>query len=133
MSKSALEEAKRAWASEFAGLSPDEVDQRVRGFGVMVRGIAQYGHLSVERFAELMGLEVPQAKELFEGLAAVGMQMDESGNILGAALTACETPHTVRVVGKELYASCSLDTLFIPGLLGGFMRATRAATQSFFA
>ena len=114
----ALEEAKKAWASEYAGLSPDEIDQRVRGFGAMVRGIARDGHLSVERFAELIGLGVPEAKELFEGLAAVGMQMDESGNILGAALTARETPHKMRVAGKDLYAWCSLDTLFIPGLLG---------------
>ena len=28
-----------------------------------------------------------------------------------------ETPHMVRVAGKELYAGCSLDTLVIPGLL----------------
>ncbi len=55
---------------------------------------------------------------MYEGLAAVGMQMDEPGNILGAALTARETPHKVRVAGKQLYAWCSLDTLFIPGLLG---------------
>ncbi len=115
---SVLEDAKSAWASEYAGLSPDEIDQRVRGFGAMVRGIAKDGHLSVARFAELMGLGVSEAKELFEGLAAVGMQMDESGNILGAALTARETPHKMRITGKELYAWCSLDTLFIPGLLG---------------
>lgn len=84
----------------------------------MVRGIAKDGHLSVERFAELMGLGVPEAKEFFDGLAAVGMQMDEDGNILGAALTARETPHKIRLAGKDLYAWCSLDTLFIPGLVG---------------
>lgn len=84
----------------------------------MVRGIAKDGHLSVERFAELMGLGVPEAKELFDGLATVGMQMDEDGNILGAALTARETPHKIRLAGKDLYAWCSLDTLFIPGLVG---------------
>ena len=83
----------------------------------MVRGIAKDGHLSVERFAELMGLGVSEAKELFDGLATVGMQMDEDGNILGAALTARETPHKIRLAGKDLYAWCSLDTLFIPGLL----------------
>lgn len=113
-----LDDAKRAWASEYAGLSQAEIDQRARDFGAMVRGIAKDGHLSVTRFAEMMGLGVPQATELFEGLAAVGMQMDERANILGAALTARETPHKVRVAGKELYAWCSLDTLSIPGLLG---------------
>ena len=113
-----LDDAKEAWASEYAGLSREEIDQRVRGFGAMVTGIAKDGVLSVERFAELMGLEVEPAREVFAGLFAAGMQKDESGNIVGAALTAVETPHKMRVAGKELYAWCSLDTLFIPGLLG---------------
>ena len=46
------------------------------------------------------------------------MQRDEAGNIVGAALTTRETPHKVRVGGRDLYAWCALDTLFIPGLLG---------------
>jgi alkylmercury lyase len=113
-----LDAAKQAWASEYAGLSQAEIDQRVRGFGAMVRGIAEAGVLSAERFAELMGLEAETASEVFEGLFAAGMQKDESGNIVGAALTTRETPHKMRVAGKELYAWCALDTLFIPGILG---------------
>ena len=64
-----------------------------------------------------MGLDVSTAKEAFAGLSAVGMQTDENGSILGAASTARETPHKVRVAGKQLFAWCALDTLFIPGLL----------------
>jgi alkylmercury lyase len=84
----------------------------------MIRAIAEEGVVSFERFAELTGLDGETAKALFAGLSAGGMQTDESGNILGAALTARETPHRVRVAGKDLYAWCALDTLFIPGLLG---------------
>jgi alkylmercury lyase len=113
-----LNDAKEAWASEYAGLTREEIDQRVRGFGAMVRGIAEDGVLSVERFAERMGLDIEPAREVFAGLFAAGMQKDESGNIVGAALTALETPHKMRLAGKELYAWCALDTLFIPGLLG---------------
>ena len=115
---SALEQAKRAWAGEYAGLSPAAIEQRVRGFTAMVRAIAEEGVLSFERFAELMGLQRAAAEALFARLSAAGMQTDESGNILGAALTTRETPHGVRVAGKDLYAWCALDTLFIPGLLG---------------
>ena len=115
---SQLEKAKRAWASDYSGLSQGEIDQRVRGFGAIVRAIAEEGALSVERFAELMHLELPTAEALFAGLSAAGMQRNENGDILGAALTTHETPHKVRVAGKELYAWCALDTLFIPGLLG---------------
>ena len=118
MSVSALDEAKRAWESDYAGLSEGEIDERVRGFTGMLRAISAEGALSAERFAELMGLEVSKAEQLFSGLAAMGMQSDDSGNIIGAALTTRETPHRVRIAGRELYAWCALDTLFIPGLLG---------------
>jgi alkylmercury lyase len=46
------------------------------------------------------------------------MQTDGAGSLVGAALTTAETPHLMRVAGKELFAWCALDTLFIPGLLG---------------
>ncbi len=55
--------------------------------------------------------------ELFQSLAASGMQLDADGNVVGAALIARPTPHRLRVQGRDLYAWCSLDTLFLPGLL----------------
>ena len=86
-------------------------------FTAMVRAVAAEGVLAVERFSELSGLAIPRARELFQELSAIGLESDESGNIVGAALTTRETSHAVRVAGKELYAWCALDTLFIPGLL----------------
>ena len=90
----------------------------MRGFTVIVRALAKEGALGPERFAELMGLEVSEAQQLFAELAAIGMQVDEDGNVVGAALTTRETQHAVRVAGRDLYAWCALDTLFIPGLVG---------------
>ena len=52
------------------------------------------------------------------GFATMGVQVDAQGNIVGAALAARQTAHRVQLGGKELYAWCALDTLFIPGLLG---------------
>ncbi len=73
MDVSALHEAKRAWESDYAGLSEGEIDERVRGFTAMLRAISAEGALSAGRFAELMGLEVSKAEQLFSGLAAMGM------------------------------------------------------------
>ncbi len=113
-----LEDAKRAWASTYDGLSQDEIDQRVRGLTALVRAVLDEGAISPERFAKLLGLPVSSARELFSGLAAMGMQSDEDGNIVGAALTLRETPHRIHLNEQELYAWCALDTLFIPGLVG---------------
>ena len=118
MELSRLEEAKRAWATDYAGLSQEQVDQRVLGFAELVQGVARAGGVSPAEFAAKLGIVPSRAKELFAGLAAMGVQVDEQGNIVGAALTARQTEHRVQVGDQQLYAWCALDTLFIPGLLG---------------
>ena len=125
-----LEEAKRAWATHYAGLSQEEIDQHVLGFSELAQGIAQSGAVSPEEFASRLGIEPSRATLLFARLATMGIQVDDQGNVVGAALTARQTAHRVRVGGKELYAWCALDTLFIPGLLGeeGEVSSTCAAS-----
>jgi alkylmercury lyase len=115
---SRLERAKRAWAGQFAGLSQAEIADRMRGFATIVRAIATSGGLSPERFAEAVGSGESSAEEFLADLGAIGMQFDRTGRIVGAALSTQESAHKVHVRGKNLYAWCALDTLFIPGLLG---------------
>lgn len=115
---SGLEEAKQAWATHFAGLSQEEIDQRVLGFSALVEGIARSGAISPEEFASKLGTEPSRAKDIFAEFASMGVQIDEQGNAVAAALTARQTAHRIQVGGRELYAWCALDTLFIPGLLG---------------
>ena len=117
MSRAALEEAKVAWAQSYAGLTQAEVDRRVTGFTTLVRGIARSGGVTPEDFSRGTALSPEQASEVFEGLAAIGLERDAGGRIVGAALTTTRTPHAVTVAGRSLFAWCALDTLFIPGLL----------------
>ncbi len=118
MAAFSLDDAKRAWARSYEGLSEEDIDQRVLGFAALVQGIARAGAVSPEAFASTLGIEPSRAKELFARLETMGVQVDERGSIVGAALTARPTTHRVEVSGKTLYAWCALDTLFIPGLLG---------------
>jgi hypothetical protein len=90
-----LKEAKKAWASGYSGLSQTEVDDRVRGFSALVRLIAEEGAVTPTRFAEYLGLDVSRAERVLVELEAVGMQTDDAGHIVGAALTTNETPHKV--------------------------------------
>ncbi len=113
-----LDDAKQAWARSYEGLGQEEIDQRVLGFAALVQGIAGHGAVSPDEFGTELGIDSSRAKEVLAGLATIGVQVDQSGNVVGAALTALETPHRIEVGGKELYAWCALDTLFIPGLLG---------------
>ena len=112
-----LGEVKAAWARGYEGLSSEELDRRVRGFAALVRGIAETGAVTPDEFGHQTGLNVDEATELFSVFAALGMQVNESGNIVGAALTTTPTPHSLSFGGRKLYAWCALDALFIPGLL----------------
>lgn len=77
------------------------------------------GHpVSPEQFAELTGVPVEEAGEIFEALQRGGADFDTSGRLVGLVLTQRPTPHSFRLDGLELYAWCALDTLFLPGLIG---------------
>ncbi len=113
-----LDEAKVAWARSYEGLTDEEVDRRVMGFTALVRGIAANGVVTPEDFSRDTSLSPAQASELFESLAAFGLERDAAGRIVGAALTTRPTLHAIFIPGRKLFAWCALDTLFIPGLLG---------------
>ena len=115
--RAGLEEARAAWARAYEGLTQAEVDRRVTGLTALVRGIARSGAVTPEDFSRETALSAEQASEVFEELAAIGLERDDEGRIVGAALTTTRTPHAVTFAGRSLFAWCALDTLFIPGLL----------------
>lgn len=118
MSERALDTAKAAWARGYQGLSQQETDRRVHGLAALIRSIAKTGAVTADDFGRQTGLEADKANELFSGFAALGMELDGSGNVIGAALTTTPTPHRISFGGRKLFAWCALDTLFIPGFVG---------------
>jgi len=47
-----------------------------------------------------------------------GADFDADGSLIGSALTLRPTPHKLTVNGRQMFAWCALDTMFIPGLVG---------------
>lgn len=113
-----LDDAKAAWAGTLGDRSEEEKDRLALATAAIVRGIAEHGSISPEALGAQLGLETERARELFPGLANLGMEIDGDGNIIGAALTSTKTPHAIRLGDRQLYAWCALDTLLIPGLVG---------------
>ncbi len=111
-------EVLRAWTATRAGASEEESNQQILRFSAIVRAILEESPVSPERCATAIGLPPERVREVFQGLSASGVQFDPDGNLVGAALTPVETPHRFRVKGRDLYAWCALDALFLPGLLG---------------
>jgi alkylmercury lyase len=117
MTRAALRELVDAWLAGEAALTQAERDRRILGFTALVQGIAARGAVTPAEFAERTGLPLEDSSGVLRALAAGGVELDEYGNLVGAALTTRPTPHHFQVRGRDLYAWCALDALFLPGLL----------------
>lgn len=116
MSAPDLQRAIDAWSAT-EGSDQEESDARILGYVSMLRAIAERGAMSPDEYAAATGRPPDQIAELFRSLASAGFQVDDGGNVVGAALTTRPTPHLFRVKDRDLYAWCALDALFLPGLL----------------
>ena len=112
-----LEAVIAAWRADSAALPLDELDRRILGLTALVQGIADRGAVPAMELAAHLGTSRDEAAALLRSLAVGGVELAEDGSAVGAALTTRPTPHRFRVRGKDLYAWCALDTLFLPGLI----------------
>ena len=80
--------------------------------------IAQGTPVTTEQIATTLGLRLDQVSEVLDPLRAYGCEFNTDGHLVGAILTQKPTPHRFRLEGRDLYAWCALDTLFLPALLG---------------
>ena len=72
---------------------------------------------SAEIVASAGGMPLDDVRSVFSQFRAAGLELDAEGSVVGAALTLNPTRHRFRVQGRELYAWCSLDTMFLPAFL----------------
>lgn len=117
MSQADLSRLIASWCAGDERLAQDEIDRRILAFTAIARAISEKGVASREEFAATTGLPLEQVSDLFQRLAVSGIEFDDAGNVIGAALTTRPTPHRFHVRDRDLYAWCALDTLFLPGLL----------------
>ena len=121
LSQMTVDEVIDAWTMQ--------VDQKVAqnpegaqfGFQLLdhaLKLLTQGQPVSAERLAANADLPLEEVQAAYEQMQAQGGEFDENGNLTGAALTLIPTPHRFRVNGRLLYTWCSLDAMFLPGLLG---------------
>ncbi len=114
MKKLSFEDIKQAWLQRHPPVSVEQYQLA----DTLLRLLSEGNPVSAERYAEVVNLPVEQIRESFKQAKISGAEFDEDGNLIGNALTLKPTSHHFTVEDKELYAWCSLDTLFLPGLIG---------------
>lgn len=75
--------------------------------------------VSPNRLAESWGMPLEQVQAIFEQASALGtLQLDDAGNMVGSAISLLPTNHKLQVNEKTLYAWCSYDAIYAPGVIG---------------
>lgn len=121
MARPTFEDVIRAWSSDYDSAVENMDDMFTRELKLstsLLRLLAEGRPVPAVQVAEQTGLSLGQVQAIFDHFATQGGEFDEDRNLIGAALTLNPTSHRFIVDGHQLYAWCSLDTLFLPGLIG---------------
>ena len=121
MRQLSTEEVIQAWTSDYTAKlerADSVLSQELKLSTKLLRLLAAGKPVSAEQAAKEADLPLEQVQATFSHFADRGGEFDEDGNLVGAALTLNPTPHQLIINGRRLYAWCSLDTLFLPGLIG---------------
>ena len=118
MANVALGEAITAWigARGLDGQSPDAW-RRTELQRYALRHLAGGRPVSSQALAEASERPHEEIAEFMSQARKGGAEFDGDGNLVGLALSLNPTPHRFRVGDHELFAWCSLDTMFLPGLI----------------
>ena len=116
-------------AAEFAAVHPDLDRSMLRLALALFRLLSEGKPVRPEDLAERLRLPATDVASDLERLPMV--QRDESGRVVAyAGLTLKPTSHVLEVDGRHLYTWCSLDTLFIPELLGRLARVCSTSPET---
>ena len=121
MQEFTVDEVIQAWTSQIDDKPEDEreaINERFRLSLELLRLLAEGRPVSARKVATQAGLPLEAVEAALEKFEKEGGEFDQHGNLVGAALTLNPTPHRFRLNGNELYTWCSLDAIFLPGLLG---------------
>lgn len=90
--------------------------ERVALRHAILQSLAEGRPISQAQAASSSGLPPATVTALFAEMAeSGGADFDADDHIIGLALTLNSTSHRFRVDGRQLYAWCAIDTLFLPG------------------
>jgi alkylmercury lyase len=115
-----IQAATAELAEEFEAAIPPLTDEDRRLARTLLRLLAGGDPVATGRLAEALGRPEPEVAEVLTELPH-GVYRDELGRVVGfgglALADLAQTPHRLRIDGRELYAWCAGDTLFLPSIL----------------
>lgn len=109
----------QAYQSTVEGIPKEMIDLDMRVTFLTIQALAKGQPISAEQLAELWQMPREQVRTILKQGAEKGSaELDGDGNLIGAVLTTVPTHHRIQVNGYNMYAWCSYDAIYVPGILG---------------
>ncbi len=120
-----LDALLNAFPEEFVKISPKEQAVAIALYRLLALGES----VSHQHLAEVSSTPVAEVHRLLGQW--LGVYHDDAENVTGFwGLALGEMPHKLLIDGRELYAWCAWDTLFLPALIGNTVQVISQCAQS---
>lgn len=120
-----LETLLNAFPKEFVEISP-----KAQGVAIALYRLLALGKpVTHQQLADASEMTVSEVDELL--CDWLGVYHDSDGRVSGfLGLATGETPHKILIDGREVFAWCAWDTLFLPALIGHGAQVISHCAQS---
>jgi len=119
MDKSSIEEYVEKTRQMLKKLPAGAYEAELRLQVIALQLLSKGDHISRDRLAEAWDMPIEQVNAIFEQASALGtLQLDDSGNMVGTAISLVPSSHKFQIDGKNLYAWCAYDAIYAPGMIG---------------
>lgn len=119
MDKSSFEKHKEKTGQTLATLPKGAYEAELRLQVIAMQLLSKGEPVSPDRLAEAWDMPLEQVQAVFQQAAALGtLQLDDSGHMVGTAISLVPSNHKFQMDGKTLYAWCAYDAIYAPGVIG---------------
>lgn len=119
MDHASIDKFREKTRQALEGLPEGAYEAELRLQVVALQLLSKGEPVSPDRLAEAWSMPLEQVNAIFEQASALGtLQLDDSGNMVGTALSLVPSNHKFQIDGKNLYAWCAYDAIYAPGVIG---------------
>jgi alkylmercury lyase len=119
MERLTKDELVKAYRKAYDAIPQEALELDLRVTVKTIQELAEGNAISPVRLAEIWEMSLEQVHIVLDQAAAAGRaELDAQGNLVAGVLSLVPTAHRISMDGKQLYAWCAYDAIYIPGVVG---------------
>jgi alkylmercury lyase len=113
------DEVIKAYRKAYDAIPQEALDLDLRLTVRTIQALSRGKPVSPEQLAEIWEVPLEQVRSVLARAVLAGRaEVNSQGDLVGGILSLIPTPHRISIGGKQLYAWCAYDAIYVPGLVG---------------